>query len=64
MSWPSIEGAQLHNLGRPKKLYRQPGLVTPTSKSLPVIGAEQGRIDREHNDSIKRAITSPTGRSL
>lgn len=53
-NFPTIESAQGLNHGRPPKLYTTPGLVTPTSTSLPVVNAEQGSQDHHRRDALRR----------
>lgn len=54
-NFPTVETAKGMNHGRPPKLYTTPGLVTPTSTSLPVVNAEQGKRDHHRRDALKRS---------
>lgn len=53
--FPSIATAQGIKPERFSGLYTQNGLVTPRSHGISIVGAEQGLIDTERNQKLRKA---------
>lgn len=53
-NFPTVESAQGIKHGRTPAMYTTPGLVKPTSKSLPVEGREAGQASADRRDALRR----------